>query len=297
MLISEVSKATNLTKKAIEYYINQGLVFPEILENGYKYFNENDVEHLKKISVFRKIGLGTDDIKAILADEKGEVLQKIAVQKELCVQREKAKQAILDQLSIGKSFAEIETTLNAIEQNQTVTDKLLEAFPGFYGRFICLHFARFLNEPISPPQQQAAYKAIIEFLDEVPALTFPKDLQDFLLENTRHISAENIGEMNEQTKRSVENPEQFLSENREMLTWYLEYKKSDEYKNSPAFKIQEMLKEFNQTSGYYNVFIPAMKRLSGSYAEYYQQLEIANEKILSKYPEITRLDNGCLIRN
>ncbi|HCF71960.1 MAG TPA: MerR family transcriptional regulator [Syntrophomonas sp.] len=297
MLISEVSKATNLTKKAIEYYINQGLGFPEILENGYKYFNENDVEHLKKISVFRKIGLGTDDIKAILADEKGEVLQKIAVQKELCVQREKAKQAILDQLSIGKSFAEIETTLNAIEQNQTVTDKLLEAFPGFYGRFICLHFARFLNEPISPPQQQAAYKAIIEFLDEVPALTFPKDLQDFLLENTRHISAENIGEMNEQTKRSVENPEQFLSENREMLTWYLEYKKSDEYKNSPAFKIQEMLKEFNQTSGYYNVFIPAMKRLSGSYAEYYQQLEIANEKILSKYPEITRLDNGCLIRN
>ena len=297
MLISEVSKATNLTKKAIEYYANQGLVFPEILENGYKYFNENDVEHLKKISVFRKIGLGTDDIKAILADEKGEVLQKIAVQKELCVQREKAKQAILDQLSIGKSFAEIETTLNAIEQNQTVTDKLLEAFPGFYGRFICLHFARFLNEPISTPQQQAAYKAIIEFLDEVPALTFPKDLQDFLLENTRHISAENIGEMNEQTKRSVENPEQFLSENREMLTWYLEYKKSDEYKNSPAFKIQEMLKEFNQTSGYYNVFIPAMKRLSGSYAEYYQQLEIANEKILSKYPEITRLDNGCLIRN
>ena len=297
MLISEVSKATNLTKKAIEYYINQGLGFPEILENGYKYFNENDVEHLKKISVFRKIGLGTDDIKAILADEKGEVLQKIAVQKELCVQREKAKQAILDQLSIGKSFAEIETTLNAIEQNQTVTDKLLEAFPGFYGRLICLHFARFLNEPISTPQQQAAYKAIIEFLDEVPALTFPKDLQDFLLENTRHISAENIGEMNEQTKRSVENPEQFLSENREMLTWYLEYKKSDEYKNSPAFKIQEMLKEFNQTSGYYNVFIPAMKRLSGSYAEYYQQLEIANEKILSKYPEITRLDNGCLIRN
>ena len=291
MLISEVSKATNLTKKAIEYYINQGLGFPEILENGYKYFNENDVEHLKKISVFRKIGLGTDDIKAILADEKGEVLQKIAVQKELCVQREKAKQAILDQLSIGKSFAEIETTLNAIEQNQTVTDKLLEAFPGFYGRFICLHFARFLNEPISPPQQQAAYKAIIEFLDEVPALTFPKDLQDFLLENTRHISAENIGEMNEQTKRSVENPEQFLSENREMLTWYLEYKKSDEYKNSPACKIHEMLKEFNNTSGYYEVFIPAMKKLSDSYAKYCQQLEIANEKLLSEYPEIAKINN------
>ncbi|NLB81059.1 MAG: MerR family transcriptional regulator, partial [Clostridiaceae bacterium] len=181
----------------------------------------------------------------ILADDKGTVLQKISVQKELSVQREKAKQAILDQLSIGKSFAEIETALNAIEQNATVTDKLLEAFPGYYGRFICLHFARFLNRPISTPQQQAAYKEIIEFLDEVPALTFPKELQDFLVESTQHISAENIREMNEQTKKSIKDPEQFLSENKEMLTWYLEYKKSDEYKNSPAFKIQEMLKEFN----------------------------------------------------
>ncbi len=43
MLVNEVSKATNLTKKAIEYYTNQGLVFPEILGNGYKYFSANDV--------------------------------------------------------------------------------------------------------------------------------------------------------------------------------------------------------------------------------------------------------------
>jgi len=33
-----------------------------------------------------------------------------------------------------------------------------------------------------------------------------------------------------------------------------------------------------------------MKELSGSYARYYQQLEIANEKLLSEYPEITTLN-------
>ena len=291
MLINEVSKATNLTKKAIEYYINQGLVFPETLENGYRYFSENDAALLKKISVFRKIGLGTEDIKAILADEKGDILQKISVRKELSVQREKAKQAMLDQLSIGKSFAEVETALNAMEQNQTVTDMLLEAFPGYYGRFICLHFARFLNEPIATSQQKAAYQEIREFLDEVPALTFPKELQDFLIEGTQHISTENIREMNEQTKRAIEEPEQFLSENKEMLTWYLEHKKSDEYKDSPACKIQEMLKEFNNTSGYYDIFIPAMKKLSDSYAKYCQRLETANEKLLSEYPEIAKMNN------
>lgn len=290
MFINEVSKATSLTKKAIEYYTNQGLVFPEILENGYRYFSENDVELLKKISVLRKIGLGTEDIKAVLADEKGSILQKISVQKELNVQREKAKQEILDQLSTGKSFTEIETALNAIEQSKTVTDKLLEAFPGYYGRFICLHFAQFLNEPISTPQQQAAYKEIIEFLDEAPVLTFSEELRDFLIKYTQNISTDNIRQMNKQTKCSVENADQFLSENKEMLTWYLEYKKSDEYKKSPAYKIQEILKDYNNTCGYYSIFIPAMKRLSDSYAEYYEELENANEKLLSEYPEIAELN-------
>jgi hypothetical protein len=100
--------------------------------------------------------------------------------------------------------------------------------------------------------------------DEAPALTFPEEFRGFLIEYTQNISTENIRQMNEQTKRSVENPEQFLSENKEMLTWYLEYKKSDEYENSPAFIIQEVLKEFNNTCGYYNIFIPAIKKLSDS---------------------------------
>lgn len=35
-----------------------------------------------------------------------------------------------------------------MEQGKTITDKLLDAFPEYYGRFICLLFARFLNEPL-----------------------------------------------------------------------------------------------------------------------------------------------------
>ena len=36
MLINEVCKKCSLTKKAIEYYIEQGLVIPAIQENGYR---------------------------------------------------------------------------------------------------------------------------------------------------------------------------------------------------------------------------------------------------------------------
>ena len=44
MLVNEVCKKCSLTKKAIEYYVEQGLVSPQIQENGYRVFSEEDVE-------------------------------------------------------------------------------------------------------------------------------------------------------------------------------------------------------------------------------------------------------------
>ena len=42
MLINEVCKECNLTKKAVEYYTEQGLIQPRITENGYRQFSETD---------------------------------------------------------------------------------------------------------------------------------------------------------------------------------------------------------------------------------------------------------------
>jgi hypothetical protein len=181
--------------------------------------------------------------------------------------------------------------LKALEQSFNVTEKLLEAFPGYYGRFICLHFARFLDIPITTEEQQLAYQEIISFLDNTSSLEFPEDLHEFLNENTSHLGTEDIATMLENTKQSIDNFDEFLLENKKWLDEYIIYKQSEEYKNSPVCKIQELLKDFNSTSGYYDRFIPAMKRLSRSYLEYYKQMEIANEKLLSQYPEIANLIN------
>ena len=51
MLINEVSKVTGLAKKAIEYCVQQGLVCPVVLENGYRDFDEGEVERLTQIRV------------------------------------------------------------------------------------------------------------------------------------------------------------------------------------------------------------------------------------------------------
>ena len=63
MLIHEVAKRCNITKKAIQYYVEQGLVVPEVLENGYGDFSETDVEVLKKVSLYRCLGLSVSEIK------------------------------------------------------------------------------------------------------------------------------------------------------------------------------------------------------------------------------------------
>ena len=91
----------------------------------------------------------------------------------------------------------------------------------------------------------------------------------------------------ERYKKSYENPDDFLSDNKELLEQYLEYKKCDEYKKSPACRLTELMKKFNGSNGYYNIFVPAMKQLSASYAEYYCQMEAANKKY---YRNILRLN-------
>lgn len=288
MLIHEVSLATGVTKKAIEYYCERELICPAILENGYRDFIQTDVERLKQISVLRKLGISAEEIKIVLSDESGDALQHLSVQKELSLKREQTKKALLEQLSSGKSYTDISGELQALENSQTITEKLLEAFPGYYGRFICLHFARFLNEPIQTNQQQAAYERILSFLDNLPPLDFPKDILEYLSESTRQIGTQQINTMIQSTQKSIENPEEFLSENKEILEQYLAYKQSDEYQSSPAYKMMTLLKTFNSTSGYYDVFLPALKELSSSYSQYCQQLEIANKTILSQYPEIEK---------
>lgn len=291
MLINEVSKLTKLTKKAIEYYTLLGLVFPSVSENGYRNYNAQDIKKLNKISVLRKLDISIEEIKHILNDTTNSALQTISVKKELAYNRDMLKKSIFQKLSQGASYDEISIELQSIEQSRTITDRLLEAFPGYYGRFICMHFARFLTEPIKTNSQQLAYETILSFLDSLPTFDIPKDLEEYLIEWTKHIGTEQIAEMLEATKKSYQNPDMFLSENKEMLEQYLEYKNSDEYKNSLAYKLMELMKSFNSSNGYNDIFIPAMKQLSSSYAEYYRQVESANEKLLAQYPEIQKLDN------
>lgn len=70
MKINEIEKLLGLSKANIRYYENEGLINPSRTENGYRNYNETDINLLKKIIIYRKLGISISQIKAVLTNQK-----------------------------------------------------------------------------------------------------------------------------------------------------------------------------------------------------------------------------------
>ncbi len=287
MLINEVAKICNLTKKAVMYYTEQALVSPNILENGYRDFSTQDIQTLKQIAIYRKLGLSIPEIKSILTNPNE--LKNILYQKTLELEQEKVKYDILQKLCSGESLEELEQEINNINSKSIIIKKLMDLFPSYYGKFISLSYSRYLTGKIETEEQMEAFKEIIDFFDNAPDFEIPKDLQEYLDAYLQEYSSESgIEKMNhmiQEKNKSIENIDAFVKNNKEALDQYNAYRKTDEFKNSPANRLMELMKQVCATNGYYEKFIPAMRKLSPLYNEYYEQMLKANEQFIQNYPE------------
>lgn len=70
MKINELEKMLGLSKANIRFYESEGLITPKRTENGYRDYSVDDVKLLKKIIVYRKLGISISEIKAVLNREK-----------------------------------------------------------------------------------------------------------------------------------------------------------------------------------------------------------------------------------
>ena len=69
MKIKELEKLLGMPRANIRYYEKEGLINPDRGGNGYRDYNEQDIERLKQIIIFRKIGISVADIKSVLDGE------------------------------------------------------------------------------------------------------------------------------------------------------------------------------------------------------------------------------------
>ena len=253
MFINEAAKLSKTTKKAIEYYCHKGLLNPKLSDKGYRLFTAEDVEVLKKISLLRSLGVAVKDIPELLNENDQEAFQKIIEVQLFDIQRRK-------------------------EQN---IERLTKAFPGFWGKYLALHFQQFLQEPIQTTEQEKAYLEICNYLDNVQ-FEIPDELDDYMdtlnTQNCQKIY------LNTSTALSyaIDNPENWLVNNKEIVEQYLEFQKTAEYQNSDGAKLKELLKKFNEEQSYNSFFIPAMRKLSPAYNEYIQKLQKADKAFLQQ---------------
>ncbi len=284
MLINEVCKTCALTKKAVEYYIAQGLVAPSVQENGYRDFSDADIERLKKISVLRGLGISAAELQKILSvqQEMGDAaLKAISDRKRMEIAVMQEKRQLLQELSRTQDWDLVQKKLRQLQNKQSVLARLQEAFPGYYGNYICQHFAPYLNEPVETQAQQEAFETILDFLDRVH-LELPADLQAYYCEVTAEYDDTIMETVDAKVKSAYGDMERFLVENREAIEAYMKYKASEAYQSSNAFRLEQELKQFISASGYYEVFLPAMCRLSKSYREYREMMMNANQRFVQE---------------
>ena len=133
--------------------------------------------------------------------------------------------------------------------------------------------APFLSEAITTDEQREAFETIVRYLDCV-SIAVPSDADAAVTQSASSALA-----------AAMADPEKYIHDNKEMLEQYRAVAESEEYKASPAYRLQEYLKQFQRESGYNDVFIPAMQRLSPAYREYHKSLQAANEVFLRHFQQ------------
>ena len=124
MRLNEVVRKVDLSKRAVKYYEEKGLLKVKKDSNGYRNYTPEDVKILEKISLYRKLGIGIREIKILLEEGDDRLLDQISSEKEqeirkLTVQWEELKKYI--------QTKEIESVCSVIDY-KTIGEKLKDMF-------------------------------------------------------------------------------------------------------------------------------------------------------------------------
>ncbi|WP_438445565.1 MerR family transcriptional regulator [Gorillibacterium sp. sgz5001074] len=284
MLIGEAAASTGLTKKAIRYYIEQGLLNPETQSAGsWLNFTDGDVETLAMIRELRGLNLNVSEIRGLLDCPPSQLL--LLLRQHL--QRISAEQDHLSELQrrLGQLLECCETAgggdiRNAIlalgarskEGLPRFRDRLSSLFPGPFGTMLACHFEAFLPEEPLSEEQEAAWEELIRRLDELEPASYPEELERLY----GMFSPEAVREMIEQNRKSAlhlahSGPEALIPI-AERLRAAIQASPS----SSPLHGMIPWMNASKQAlarSGYYDIIPPLMRRISPLYDQYMNRLE------------------------
>ena len=279
MLRSEIQKETGLTRKAIEYYEDKGLIHPQKSENGYRDYSSKDLEILKKVSIFRKLGMSVSEIGQCISSG-GDALSSVLREKQHQLDIDEKRKVILEMIVKGDSNELIIEQVSLLEMKETIYEKLEIAFPGYFGQMIFAAYQPFMNEPLENDGKNSFYK-YIAYLDKLPTFELTEEEKRYIEKISSPFDMKTLKDINQARLDAVDNPEKWLKDNEDAISHYESYKNSEEYQNSMMKQIQDKLKNFMKENQYYEIAIPLIRKFSKSYDDYYKKLLRANGQYLN----------------
>ena len=275
MRINEVCSQIGTTKKAINWYENQGLIHVRTDENGYRNFSDADVSRIKEIHLLRLLGISSKDIKFILdGKDKQGILRTIRINKQIEAKEMNERLIILDKLIANYDL----TVLDSMEATQLVSpveEKLILAFPGFWGEYLAKHFGPYLQEVIKTPQQAEAYECMVQWLDNAE-VKLPLSLR--LIQRFSKITFPvQIVDPEQGINKIVNADEHEIKQFIETVRRQQEQQKEWRVRLNPVVAFvrhnNRVMRKRLTKAGYYDMFIPALRRLSSAYNAYCSRLE------------------------
>lgn len=279
MLRSEIQKETGLTRKAVEYYEDKGLIHPQKSENGYRDYSIKDLEILKKIAIFRKLGMSISDIYQCISSG-GDTLSSVLREKQHQLDLDEKRKVILEMIVKGESDELINEKISLLEMKETIYEKLEIAFPGYFGQMLFAAYQPFLNESLENDGKNSFYK-YIDYLDRLPSFELTEEEKKYIEKISSPFDMKTLKDINQAKRDAIENPEKWIQDNEDVISQYETYKNSEEYQNSMMKQIQDKLQKFMKENQYYEIAIPLIRKFSKSYDNYYKKLLKANEQYLN----------------
>lgn len=276
MRLNEVIKQVDLSKRAIKFYEEKGLLKTKRDSNGYRNYTDKDISLLKEISSYRKMGIGLSDIKGILNDK--------SVLKQILIEKKKEITISQNELEALEKFIEnnnIEELYDSVDY-KTLADAIQNSIPGFYGYYFLNHFLPYLQIRIQTKEQQEAYNRLIEFWDNTNIrIPFLMKLNSWILFklNSKKSLIVQIEQIDSQIKEMLNPTEEEYEKLKKKVNEGYKLKNSIFYKYSLIGISQRKFMKELQNKGYNDIFIPSMIALSPKYKEYHNALMAINKRI------------------
>lgn len=276
MRLNEVIKQVDLSKIAIKFYEEKGLLKTKRDSNGYRNYTDKDISLLKEISSYRKMGIGLSDIKEILNDK--------SVLKQILIEKKKEITISQNELEALEKFIEnnnIEELYDSVDY-KTLADAIQNSIPGFYGYYFLNHFLPYLQIRIQTKEQQEAYNRLIEFWDNTNIkIPFLMKLNSWILFklNSKKSLIVQIEQIDSKIKEMLNPTEEEYEKLKKKVNEGYKLKNSIFYKYSLIGISQRKFMKELQNKGYNDIFIPSMIALSPKYKEYHNALMAINKRI------------------